>query len=148
MSFDHVLEVGDGGWSLEHPQSCRDARLLDCATHERVVEAARIFALPEAGRYRVQAHKLRLEVMPEPRVEGEGVGASTRKGEEAEPSATTPGDSPSPTIPFTSAAVRDYLDGAIRQWREYHATGEDQLLAACYIDAFQSVRVSLFGELL
>ena len=48
-------------------------------------------------------------------------------------------------------AARKYLDGAIRLWRHVRdstASPEDELMAACYVDAFQSVRVSLLGELL
>lgn len=44
-----------------------------------------------------------------------------------------------------------YLDNAIRMWREQKnaATTEDeQHTAACYVDAFQSVRQSLLGEAL
>lgn len=63
--LDHILEVRETGWSLEHPQRCRyPAGLLDCATHERVFEEARLCALPEPGRYRCAAHKLRLEFEP------------------------------------------------------------------------------------
>lgn len=47
--------------------------------------------------------------------------------------------------------LREYLDIAIRRWRtrKTEATNnEDALIAACYIDAFQSVRVCMLGELL
>jgi len=66
--------------------------------------------------------------------------------------------------------IRKYLDSAIVKWRNrkelatnrmeelkqndnwggdlYTNSEEDLLVATCYIDAFQSVRVSLFGELL
>ncbi|MFB5761138.1 hypothetical protein [Paenibacillus medicaginis] len=46
---------------------------------------------------------------------------------------------------------KDYLDGAIRKWRMNKASATDEWdehTAACYIDAFQSVRVSVFGETL
>lgn len=47
--------------------------------------------------------------------------------------------------------LREYLDHAIRSWRKEKIealTEEDKLIASCYIDAFQSVRVSMLGELL
>ncbi len=42
-----------------------------------------------------------------------------------------------------------YLDGCIRYWRKKkeEVTG-DEVICACYVDAFQSVRSSLFGEIL
>lgn len=48
-------------------------------------------------------------------------------------------------------AVRKYLDWAIRWWRRVRdnpASPEDELMASHYVDAYQSVRVSLLGELL
>lgn len=45
----------------------------------------------------------------------------------------------------------DYLDGAIRVWRATRdgaATDAERKMAECYIDAFQSCRISLLGELL
>lgn len=51
----------------------------------------------------------------------------------------------------TPDELRTYLDDAINKWREQRAqapTDSDQHTAACYVDAFQSVRVSVFGELL
>ena len=62
-----------------------------------------------------------------------------------------------PVIPFTEKAVKEFLDNAIKSWRskynkhsmKNHRTSEELALqAADYIDAYQSVRVSLFGELL
>ena len=47
--------------------------------------------------------------------------------------------------------LRKYLDMAIRNWRKRKEEAVDELeehTAACYIDAFQSVRVSILGELL
>lgn len=53
-------------------------------------------------------------------------------------------------VPFVEDEVKEYLDNAIRSWREIlndrgHPNNE---IAVFYCDAFQSVRVSLFGELL
>lgn len=62
----------------------------------------------------------------------------------------------SSTVPFDEEAVKKYLDGCITHWRTKRITEMKQGPAAnkevvdmCvyYIDAFQSVRVSLFGEL-
>jgi len=47
-------------------------------------------------------------------------------------------------IPFTRESVRDYLDNAITKWREVRDGGEEAPVAACYIDAYQSIRASLF----
>jgi len=56
------------------------------------------------------------------------------------------------TIAFTEEAVKEYLDTAIRHWRdvrdEEKRADSDYGMATHYIDAFQSVRISLFGELL
>ena len=61
------------------------------------------------------------------------------------------------TLPFTEEDIKAYLDDAIRNWRERKIkaddpftpfSGDDKLIASCYIDAFQSVRMSLFGDLL
>ncbi len=54
-------------------------------------------------------------------------------------------------MPLTHDGIKDYLDDAIRHWRKKRdnaTTDEDKLMAVCYVDAFQSVRVSVFGELL
>jgi hypothetical protein len=54
-------------------------------------------------------------------------------------------------ITFNKEEVMDYLDTAITRWRERKIESkewEDILIASCYIDAFQSVRMSLFGEFL
>lgn len=58
-------------------------------------------------------------------------------------------------IPFTEEHIKDYLDNAIRSWRKKRdkidpplSNPEDHFMATCYIDAFQSVRMTLFGELL
>ena len=55
-------------------------------------------------------------------------------------------------VDFTPDAVKEYLDSAIRTWRRKR-DGSIQpealkIMAGHYIDAFQSVRVSMFGELL
>lgn len=55
-------------------------------------------------------------------------------------------------VPFEQDAVKAYLDDAIVNWRKTR-DDEDSSVSAIrqanhYIDAFQSVRVSLFGELL
>ena len=58
------------------------------------------------------------------------------------------------TIPFDAVSVQKYLDGCIVYWRKKRKKAvtakneEDELVAMCYVDAFQSVRNSIFGELL
>jgi len=55
------------------------------------------------------------------------------------------------TIPFEERAVRAYLDRVIVHWRErreFAKEEETKLQAIYYIDAYQSMRISLFGELL
>ncbi len=49
-------------------------------------------------------------------------------------------------IPFTKADIRAYLDRCIQHWRIKRDEGDN--LAPCYIDAFQSVRSTIFGEIL
>ena len=47
--------------------------------------------------------------------------------------------------------LQEYLNYAIRRWRKRRDEAEneeDKLIAMCYVDAFQSVRVSFFNELL
>jgi len=52
-------------------------------------------------------------------------------------------------IGFTKKEVKEYLDGCIRYWRKQRdEKGKYSEIAVYYIDAFQSVRTSLFGELL
>jgi len=52
-------------------------------------------------------------------------------------------------IKFTEEEVKKYLDKCIRYWRKKRdGRGEEAVMAVYYIDAFQSVRTSLFGELL
>lgn len=58
------------------------------------------------------------------------------------------------TVKLEKDSVRSYLDGCIRYWRGkkkeaiLQKSDEEKLIAMCYIDAFQSVRSSLFGEIL
>ena len=53
---------------------------------------------------------------------------------------------------FNEKDVKAYLDRAIRSWRDkkvkIKGDVEEELVCACYIDAFQSMRMSLFGETL
>lgn len=52
---------------------------------------------------------------------------------------------------LTHDEIKEYLDDAIRHWRKKRdnaTTDGDKVMAVCYVDAFQSVRVSIFGELL
>lgn len=57
-------------------------------------------------------------------------------------------------IPFTEIDVTAYLDRMIAHWRKAKvlsdAGGDEQgsLIASCYIDAFQSARISILGALL
>lgn len=54
------------------------------------------------------------------------------------------------TIPFIEKDIKEYLDKAIKHWKIekiYAMEGQERLIASCYIDAFQSVRMTLFGEL-
>lgn len=55
-------------------------------------------------------------------------------------------------VPFTEKAVQSYLDSCIRYWRSksmrYSSDEMYVFEASCYVDAFQSMRSSLFGELL
>jgi hypothetical protein len=50
------------------------------------------------------------------------------------------------TVPFNKKDVKAYLDRCIVHWRKKCETGDK--MAEQYIDAFQSMRISLFGELL
>lgn len=50
------------------------------------------------------------------------------------------------TIPLTAEAIKEYLDNSIRFWRKEHSEGNS--VAECYIDAYQSMRMSLFGKTL
>ena len=53
------------------------------------------------------------------------------------------------TIPFTESDIKEYLDRSITHWRwqrDETLLEEEGEEAACYIDAFQSMRLTLFGE--
>jgi hypothetical protein len=58
------------------------------------------------------------------------------------------------TVLFTEKDIKSYLDECIVFWRRKRDShlGADKIpefnMAVCYVDAFQSVRMSLFGELL
>lgn len=54
-------------------------------------------------------------------------------------------------IKMNTKSIKEYLDSCIEHWREIQIlteTEEDFVMSSHYIDAFQSVRMSLFGELL
>jgi len=52
------------------------------------------------------------------------------------------------TVPFTEVDVKNYLDVCINFWRNKKINGNENEkdMAVYYIDAYQSVRISLFGE--
>jgi len=50
-------------------------------------------------------------------------------------------------VPFNKESVKAYLDKCIIHWRKERDQYNNQI-ASFYIDAFQSVRISIFGELL
>ena len=52
----------------------------------------------------------------------------------------------SQTIPITEKDIKDYLDRVIDSWRKARDERNSEI-ARYYIDAFQSVRISFFGEL-
>lgn len=59
------------------------------------------------------------------------------------------------TIEFSKEKVKEYIDSCINYWRNKKLEpAEDldearhKLICACYIDAYQCMRISLFGELL
>lgn len=49
------------------------------------------------------------------------------------------------TIPFKKSEVKNYLYRCVLHWRVKDAEGDE--VAKYYIDAFQSVHISLFGKL-
>ncbi len=48
------------------------------------------------------------------------------------------------TVPFEKSEVKNYLRRCVLHWRVKDAEGDE--IAKYYIDAFQSVSMSLFGE--
>lgn len=51
----------------------------------------------------------------------------------------------------TMGELHEYLDDAIRKWRDLKENPTEAIpaeIAACYVDAFQSVRASVFGSTL
>jgi len=48
------------------------------------------------------------------------------------------------TVPFEKSKVKNYLRRCVLHWRVKDAEGDE--VAKYYIDAFQSVSMSLFGE--
>jgi len=55
-------------------------------------------------------------------------------------------------VEFTEEAIKEYLDSCIKSWRDKRDDVKfpevTREMAKHYIDAFQSVRISIFGELL
>lgn len=52
-------------------------------------------------------------------------------------------------VKFTKKDVREYLETTIRFWRNYrdNAVNRDhKVMATYYVDAYQSVHMSLFGK--
>lgn len=49
-------------------------------------------------------------------------------------------------VDFEKKEVIEYLDLCIRYWRKARDNGDEK--AIYYVDAFQSVRISLFGDFL
>lgn len=55
------------------------------------------------------------------------------------------------TVEFTEEAVKEYLDRNIRHWRASRDGSSemyDAQIALHYIDAYQTIRLALFGEML
>lgn len=50
------------------------------------------------------------------------------------------------TIAINSESIKKYLDDCIDHWRDKRDKGINPTMAINYIDAYQSVRTSLFGE--
>lgn len=49
-------------------------------------------------------------------------------------------------VKFDEESIKEYLDKCIKYWRE--EKDNNSKIAVYYIDAFQSVRISLFGKIL
>lgn len=58
----------------------------------------------------------------------------------------------SDTLPVTPEALQEHLDIGIRFWRiardDSNTSGDWRMMARCYIDAYQSVRITFLGSLL
>ena len=50
------------------------------------------------------------------------------------------------SVALTEKEIKSYLDSCIEYWRDQRKNGDDK--AVFYIDAYQSMRTSLFDELL
>ena len=98
----------------------------DLSTYLRACGDVPEYRLPQAGRLRQRASK------------AEGIIAAL-----AAVSAETEDNTTAQTVPLEREAVREYLDSCIHYWRD-----DPSPHAQYYIDAFQSVRTSLFGETL
>ena len=58
---------------------------------------------------------------------------------------------PKAGLKFRNKPIRHYLDSCIKYWRSERDKAEtpgDRSRAVYYVDAFQSVRTSIFGETL
>ena len=54
-------------------------------------------------------------------------------------------------VPFERKLVKEYLDNCIINWRDQldkSKNDKEKLIAECYCDAFQCMRISIFGETL
>ena len=52
------------------------------------------------------------------------------------------------TVKFTKDSIKEYLDSCISHWRARRdSMDKNSSIATYYIDAYQSVRMSIFGEL-
>lgn len=55
------------------------------------------------------------------------------------------------TVKFTKKDVKEYLNNCINYWRKRRDNEakwtEEHYIAKSYVDAFQSIKISLFGEL-
>ena len=59
-------------------------------------------------------------------------------------------------LEFTKEAIGKHLDGCIKYWRKrqnrpgppIRSQPQSELMAVCYIDAYQSMRITIFREAL
>ena len=54
-------------------------------------------------------------------------------------------------VPLTQEGLTEYLDACVRSWRQRRDSAEsaaERDMAAYYVDAFQSMRISVLGSLL